>query len=347
MSSEVYIYSLFTISLVFLFNKEYKKSIFLMSLTACSQPTLYAMAGGYFLIYLYDIYDKNHSLMANIKGNLKNIILTGLCFSPILLSFGYAYIVTGKFQLSTVQGVASFIGFFPRFIAYFIDLNFGFLPYIPLILCGSIILFLGGIVKKKIDMIIYFICFLIFVAGFSLMPHINCGQDGMHRYTAFALPALLFFFVMYFNKIFDFNGKDIVLASIVAISLTVNLISMSGKHNRNFVFLQPVAKLALNNFPGLYNPLFSTFNSRINHLDGGYALPPYVIYSNEKTGMVRKILINPSLTDMEILADSFRGDDKSLAYIRKELERIKGSKEYGYINIPKKYDIIFEKSPVQ
>lgn len=339
-SSEVYIYSMVSIALVYFFNKNYKTSIFLISLTACSQPTLFAVAGGFFIIYILSIYDKNMGLYKNIIYNKENIVKGILSFFPIIFLLLYVHMATGKWQLSTVADTQTQIGMITLryFYDYLFNLDFGLFPYIPLFLITSFIIFIKSVIIRKYDAIIFFMSILLFMFGYSLINHINCGYTQIHRYTAFTIPFIIFYVLFYFD-VLTLNRKKYIYVSLILLSFVIFVIY--SKKTNDYVYFSWQTKLILDNYPSLYNPQPSTFNSKVNHIDGGYSVPNIVVYSDDNKN-VRKILVNKSkLKDSNEFLEYFSGDNKSINYIIEKYKNITDNKFY-YINIPKVYKLHYK-----
>jgi hypothetical protein len=95
--------------------------------------------------------------------------------------------------------------------------------------------------------------------------------------------------------------------------------------------MTPIAKYVLDREPSLYNPLYSTFNSRVNHVDGGYQYVLPIVYSNDD-GEVRKILCS-SDTIEEIMSD-YLAVEKDESWWNTLLESKFSEEGTFYINIP-------------
>lgn len=75
----------------------------------------------------------------------------------------------------------------------------------------------------------------------------------------------------------------------------------------NYVRWTPIAQYVLDHAPALYNPLGSTFNSRLNNIDGGYSYDTPLIYWDSRNGRIKKILA--SLKDKDMLLENYYSPD--------------------------------------
>lgn len=76
--------------------------------------------------------------------------------------------------------------------------------------------------------------------------------------------------------------------------LIVYIYGPMGANKITYMSWTPIAQYVMDNFPSFYNPLHSTFNSRTNHVDGGYFYETPILYTTNE-GYVRKILASSNL----------------------------------------------------
>lgn len=349
-------------------------------MAATMNPVIYILGAGYFFIYLYGL-SRDVKFIQAIKGNIKDILKTAACFFPFIFLVMYVYMATGKIGYSTVMYLSDIAGAPARFIAYIIDLNFGFLPYVPLLTAAFLLITLIAVIEKRWDITIYAVSFIAFIFGYSVIIHINCGHTGVHRYVAFSLPALFFFVTLYSRNLFASHRRNVIffrvfmIAGILSVLISaVYAVCFYGKvYSAGYTRMQPAAKFVLNHAPCLYNPLFSTFNSRLNHIDGGYAIRKPAVYIDEKTSEVRKILMDnefksriltymqgKSKEDMDFLSAEITKHenavpaaipqvskpakdekDAQLGIYAKHNFIMSGDKSLYYIDIPRKYHIYY------
>lgn len=99
------------------------------------------------------------------------------------------------------------------------------------------------------------------------------------------------------------------------------------------------SKLILNNYPQLYHINSSTFNCRVNDIDGAYEINDVVIYADEKNGEVRKILYFNDETDYDSLLDKIdSSEDPNLSQLKERINSFDKDKFY-YINIDKNAEV--------
>jgi hypothetical protein len=362
-SAEVFMYTFVVISLVFFFNKAYKRSAFLLTIAGSLNITIMALGIFMIIIFFIDLQKE--------KGNGKNIIVTiynnkwviieyAASFSFIFLAFIYNYAVSGNF-LSTVQSAAAFdIYWFGRFFAYSFDLNFGLFPWFPFIFLLYIAVIVLTVLKLKYHYFLLAAGHICVTMAFSLMYHINCGMSGIHRYNVWIAPVMLFITVIFlFEEIISIGNNNgfllkriipyhqKIIASLIILSnvFTIFILLAVGFRpfeHYNYVTMQHPARFILDRVPAFYNPLYSTFISRVEHRDGGYNYKEPVFYFDSRPNHydeIRKILIRrnekANIKDFLTFANV-----KSKVYFESKLNRISNTgNEFVYLNIPPRYDI--------
>ncbi len=343
-SGEVFIYSFLVMGLTFWYNKQYKRAAFFTSVAGMLNPTI--MSVGIIMIaeFFYEILKaekENQNQKASIWKKLFDkkveIIKFGMCFIVGVIPFIYNFYNTGYINLT-----AAYEGFtkgeestFQRFMAYLFDLNFGILVYyLPLMLVAVILLF-ASIVGKKWRYLVWLLTFLVNVYLYSIMVHINSGMSGIARYNVWGAVILIYAVVCFFEEIE--KKKQAVLATWVSLSIgiiiTTVIVAMYGPHyaektrDRDFT---PIAEFVMDKCPALYNPLHSTFNSRVNHIDGGYVIETPLIYENEN-GEVKKMLV--SAEDKQYILENYEDEnDGAGEWLSKKFDGIGEGKHYISIN---------------
>ncbi len=338
-SGETLIYSFLAIGLICWHNDWYKRAAVFISLAGTMNSTI--MSVGIFLIIDYAIVlikrkEQNTKWLDYIKSNTIDVVKFGACFVIGLIPMAYFYYHTGYINLS-----ASYSGFtqgreltIQRFLAYLFDLNFGILPYFPIILILGIILLSTAIIKRNRRYILWFLAFIVNVFLYSVMVHINNGMSGIARYNVWGV-LILIFGVCLISK--DLIGSDLlmntarkgILINILILALIIP--SYDGSSCKNWT---PIAEFVLDKCPQLYNPLHSTFNARTNHLDGGYEYETPVIYTADD-GYTRKILA--SSKDKDKLNELFTSESKP-GWMADKIQSL-GENEL-YISIPKNKKVV-------
>ena len=306
-SGETVIYAFLTIALVCWYNKWYKRAAIFISLAGTLNTTIMSVGIIMILEYLLRLRwsgDRDLNLLQFVKKNALNIIGYGFCYIIGLIPMVYFYYHTGYINLTASH--ASFLTgtgetTFQRFMAYLFDLNFGFLPYYPIILVLGIVLLVVSAAKKYWRYIEWFVAFVINVLLYSVMVHINSGMSGIARYNVWG-GVILIFSVCLFGM--DLVKKTIVkqavymggCVNIIILLLIIYCYGPMGASKVPYIYWTPVAEWVLDTYPALYNPLHSTFASRTLHCDGGYNPDTPIVYSAED-GYVRKVLASESDAD--------------------------------------------------
>lgn len=300
-SGEVLIYSFLAIALIAWYNQWYKRAAFFVSLAGTLNITI--MSVGIIMIMEYGIRlirekKEKESWGCFIKNRIGEVIRYGCCYICGLVPMAYFYYHTGFINLT-----ASFDYYlqarertWERFLAYIFDLNFGILPYYPLILVFGIVLVVRAVRKKHWRYLEWFLTFIVNIYLYSVMIHINGGMSGIARYNSWSVLFLVFAVCLFGEELicneWEKRIQQIGLCtSTVILALIVYDYGPAGAENTSYVNWTPIAEYFLDHFSAMYNPLHSTFNSRVIHVDVnesyGYELP--IIYTG-KDGYVRKIL---------------------------------------------------------
>ena len=347
-SAEVFIFSLIGIAMVCWYNKWYKRAALMISLAGMLNPTILSIGIVMIIEYLTKVL-KDRREHEEVKKfairSVKKIIVYGSCYIIALIPFVYNYYNTGHINLT-----ASISGFtdgkettFARFIAYLFDFNFGFLPYFSILFLTALFLIPLAICRKQWNYIKWMACFLINVFLYSIMVHINSGMSGIARYNAWGAVIMIFAVCIYFNKtlkkpILKVLTNILLIISTMLTGLIISAYGPMSASNTSSVCMLPIAEKVLNSVPSIYNPLHSTFNSRVNNIDGGYDYPTPIIYCNSE-GHVKKILATSE--DAEEILNNYTvilGDEK---WLKEQVDKL--SEKETYISVPFKYIIVKNK----
>ncbi|MEG1639702.1 MAG: hypothetical protein RR284_02140 [Ruthenibacterium sp.] len=346
MSAEVFIYAFIVLTMQYWLNGEYAKAALAVSIVSTLNTLILVL--GIFMIaeYLFKILKDNNALHWKTVipcwlSHWKPIISYGLIYVIALVPFAYNFYYTGHISLpGAAIGPENKIGaVFPRMWAYVSDLNFGYFPYYSLILAVAAVMLLLACMKKFVPYLKIIACFVCLIFVYSFMPHINCGMSGIARYNVWGAPILLFAVVYYISELFTAqNARRLAWVSVAG--STVFLAFIIYKYNpilaknTSGVAFTPIAQKVLTYCPALYNPLGSTFNSRVNHIDGayGYELP---LYYADNTGEVRKIRANAESADT--ILEELKGSDADIKWLKEQLAKL-GEKE-SYVNIDRKHQL--------
>lgn len=348
-SAEVFITTLVGLCLINWVNKNYKTAAICISLAGTMNPTVLMVGIIMVMDFLIDLVPKESkkSLFLIIKTIIKEwkyIIAYGLCYLVGIIPFFFNLYISGHINLTASYSnfVTSETSTFERFLAYLFDLNYGILPYFCIFLFVFFILFILAILKRNWDYLKISLSFLGTIYAFSIMIHINSGMSGIARYNIWVAIIMVFVVCYYFDELIPLKtlGQKICPCILLAISIALSsaVLYIYGPMyaaNTNYVSMTPIAKWVLNNAPSLYNPLTSTFCSRVCHVDGGYLYSLPIVYIDEN-GHVKKILAN--LDNYNELHNSLVGADaEDDEWIKAKLNDL--TEKEKYISVPLQYTI--------
>ncbi|MGI6681425.1 MAG: hypothetical protein ACOX3T_08120 [Bdellovibrionota bacterium] len=346
-SAETFIFAFIGMALVFWYNREYKRAAIFISIAGTMNPTVIVIGMGIVVDYFINILsDKQNgeSYILRFKNKLKDIFLLGSSFLIFLVPLAYNY-----YHVNHINLTASYSGFtlnrpynttLRRLVAYMFDLNYGVLPYFPIILSLAIILFVIAIFKKQFRYVFICLVWLGMVYSYSLMVHINSGMAGIARYNAWGSVIIVFAVCIYFDKLISSKWLKRFVVLLLAISPIISAIILQCyglvmATNTSYVYFTPIAKYVLNNAPYLYNPLHSTFSSRVTHVDGGYNYQTPLIYS-AKRGYVRKILATAK-DKARLRQEAYFENKEDTKWFYNKLSKL--TDKESYISIPKSIKI--------
>jgi hypothetical protein len=353
-SAEVFICSLMIISLVFFANRNHHLAALFMSVASTLNITICAFGLIILVDYFIFISDSEKEansklkIIAAISHNWKKVFVLAICFLPVIITPLWNLYHYRK--ITPQIGMAQFDVFWlKRFVSYLFDLNFGFLPYFPILLILFFIILIIGIYKKKRQIIMLALGFFIIVFLYSAMGHINCGMTAMSRYNSWSFPFLVIIVVSQFDKLFNnYKIRRIVfLLMLFSAGSTFALTKIVMDHNGgSYVPFTPIAKLFMDIVPALYNPYPFTFISRNEHYDGGYdrnAAIPFVYSSDD--GFARKILIPPKCGNpVDFFEFTFSGAKNDIGWLSEQGRKLKANNpfDWTYLNIPSGRKIIYD-----
>lgn len=343
-SAEVFIYAFLVMTMVFWYNRWYKRAALSVSIAGMLNPTImcigFLMIAEYLLV-LWKDKKENDNVFVYIKQNTFKIFKYGACYIVGLIPMIYNYYNVGHINLTASNShyVYARETTVERFWSYIFDLNYGLFPYFSVIVSGAMILLIIAVVHRHWRYLEWMSALVITIMLYSLMAHINSGMAGISRYNSWGSVILIFAVCLFYNEIIrnDKFNNVIKLFLYMGTILTGVLVFYYGPDkasNTSFLNLTPIARVVLDKNPRLYNPLPSTFNSRVNHQDGGYDYVTPITYS-ANDGYVRKILATSN--DKAVLAGykSLAGNDE---WLEAQIDKLT-SKE-SYISIPPKYRVI-------
>ena len=349
-SAEVFIFSMLLMAMTCWYNRWDTRSAIFVSIAGTLNPTI--MAVGIVMIIDYMIrMVKGKEVTVPWKTYLKSIIPKiikyGSCYVIGLIPMIYNYCNVGNINLSAsvdglTHGNESTVS---RFAAYLTDLNFGILPYYPIsLMIGGVLIFFA-IWKVHIRYLEWILTFLIVVMLYSVIIHINCGMSGISRYNSWGSVLLLCAVILYYGEIIRNRISLVIVKSflVIGVAITCLLIIRYNPFVAKrvpYTSMSPVAKFVLDRIPQLYNPLHSTFNSRVNHVDGGYDyienLP--IVYETDDRHAKKILAIRDNKA---ALLSNYRMYGDSRKWFDEQLNSLTDTP--SYISIPSKYSVIYAK----
>lgn len=338
-SNEICLMSFMILACSALFSRRYALSAFFTGVSATLNVACFLF---FPFVYLIFFYRDTHFL--SLKINVLRQCIINVCadYKKMILIIlgsmvGFIPITINLLRwnrIAVMQGMGAIEGIFERFLAYLLDLNFGILPYYPLVL----FIFIALLLVAKKEYFFYFLTICGIMLTFSLMRHINCGMAFMSRYLSWTMPLILIGVLYYSHKyIHNFYLLKAVkyfisLSVLYSIIVSINYIA---KFQCDGSVFHSIPKRILSYCPALYNPLFSTFDSRVNHIDGGYAfynrLP---VEYFDKNGNLKKVLLKTEQIENYLL-NEIRYDPKLSKDIERERKKSDDiEKVYQYLNFP-------------
>lgn len=316
--------------------KKYRISALIISITCMMNPAI--MGGGIilFLDYFTDKYFEGKKLVIN-KDKIIDTIKLCSCYIPSLLPFAINYYYLGV--LNPTSGTGNVESILRRSLAYFFDLNFGFSSISVVLLLLFIAAFFYSILKRKKQMFMECLAVIFTVVIISFHIHINCGMINTARYVLWLYPCYAF-------AIFEFlsvslEEKKKLRMSLVTLSVaSVGMVFCINGKSYPYTDFNNVSKFILDRNPQFYISFCdSTFNSRTNHIDGGYDLDGYAIYCDSETNEVRKVMYcntdeNKEALDMIITPPSEETGGKRFI----DLMRQESDGKIHYVNIGRNND---------
>lgn len=338
-SNEICLMSFLILACSALFSNRYVLSAFFSGIAATLN-----IASFIFVPFLYLSYFYRNSIFLSFKISVLRQCVIDLFIDykrtilMMLGSFiGFIPVAINLYRWNRVvmmQGMGNTDGIFERFLAYLFDLNFGILPYYPFVL----LLFFGLLLTFKRDYFFYVITVCGIILSFSIMIHINCGMEHMARYLSWIMPLILigiFYYTRkYLHNFYLLNTLKFLFFLSMIYSIGISIVYIPT--NQHYCEFRSISKRIISFYPALYNPLFSTFNSRVNHYDGAYDFYNYLpIEYIDKKGNIRKVLLETKQIENYIDTKIIYSPKKE-KYIEKEKKKINNlDKKYQYINFPK------------
>ncbi len=293
--TEVFIFALVVMGLVFWNNRKFIPAMLLTSVAATGNLAVLALAFVIGLDFVITSFKDSKSLGKVVKSTLPLLVCALPGFIPVILSF----IHFGTY--SPVAAVAS-VGAsdYPTdsrlwaALSYIIDPNQGMLIYSALIIPAFIVLVAVNLIHRErlLSTVLNLFCAALLLLIISQELHINCGMSFIMRYNVWMLPLYAFFVVNNLKKFWQ--GVTIVGGSSVWALILIFIMVNSGLTNCYLEFT-PVGKFVLESFPTVYNPPVGIFYSRTLGSEVYYCEDP-VAY-RDSDGNVLKMLFSSDALD--------------------------------------------------
>ena len=308
---EVFTYSFVVIAIAFYLKKDYRLAVLSSSLASLQNPPL-SILTIYIIIYGW----KATGL------RLRELSLLSFCASISVIPYVFYYLNYHIFSLIVSSG-ASNINYISvdKIFSLFFDLNFGMLPYIPLLMFLSIFMLIYSITRKNLVIPSLWLVLIMMATICSTAGNWNCGIMYINRYSVWMLPLIILICIYGMPQ---FSPKIINIFLCISFVITVLILGplIYDYDGGNYVHLNLLSKEVLINTPGLYNPPYDVFAERALGGEGRFddRLPIILVYN----GIPRK-----ALTDYVglRLIERFTGNP-----IKKETYEKVGRSRIGYVN---------------
>lgn len=342
-SAEVFIYSCLVVAMVCWYNQWYKRGAVAVSVAGMLNPTIMSIGIIMIIEYLLKLLNgKNTNFVQFIKDNWKNVISYGCCYIVGLIPMIYNYYNTGYINLtSSYEWLLQEKGsIYKTFLSYIFDFNYGILPYHTVLLLTAFGLMAIAVVDRHWRFLEWILAFMVNIALYAMTVHINCGMSGIARYNMWVSSILIFAVCLFISDIIK-KRKILIFAKIsilIGVCITGVIVFYYGPYRAsetNYMYMTPIAEFILDKTPSLYNPLHSTFNSRVSHLDGGYDYRTPIVYC-AKDGYVRKILASEK--DKGELLDNYMSSVNDHGWLKSKIDDL--SEKESYISVPAKYKVV-------
>lgn len=334
-SGEVFGYAVLMLSVIYWMEKKYHKAAFFCAIAGTFNIVIFVWGLVMIPWYLYCMRTNSTSsepLISFFLRRWKTVFKYGCCYIIGILPILFNLYEVGNINITanagfTAQSIRTVI---ENFIAYFIDLNFGFLPYFTILLFFNIFIFILALKTKAFKYIALMVAFLGIAFGYSMIFHINCGMEGISRYNSWNSVFLIIMGIYGLEELIHPPKLKTAFSALIALGIALTFFITRLVSPNTYVEMLPVASFVLNHYPHLYNPLPSTFNSRISHIDGGYNYKCPIIYYDDN-GFARKNLVDSDSKNTVLKQLSGNSNDNSWL-----LDQLNTVTEEQYISINKK-----------
>lgn len=226
----------------------------------------------------------------------------------------FYYINYHTFSLITLSGMAniSYISL-DKVGSLFFDVNFGLLPYFPILLPFTVIFVLISVQKRKWHILQLWALLLLIALIRGTQRNWNSGMMYINRYAVLMIPIMLMIAMLsteYFShkKTSTIFVISIIITAVITGPLLINYDGVNWVNNNKYL------NYVLTIIPMAYNPPFEVFSERAIHKEVDYYGYLPIIYTYD--GKPRKILTdNQHLSKIEPYIDP-----KDIDNLHREIE---------------------------
>ena len=334
--TEMYIFAFEVIGLVFLYNKQYARSILALSVSAMQNVGVLPMAAIAGIAYILDCYNKyaseshDRNVGKFILTYWKKIVPYGFLYLPAFCPIITTYLRFGVFnRVAAVAMENKYL--LHKAIDYLFDPNLGIFPYEPIILIAFIVLIVLGIRRFPQDAILNLLGVVGILFIISHQRQINSGMQEIMRYCVWIIPVMIFYVVLHWQPSSKKRNGLIVATALECVFTTV-MVGYCVWFDGAYTSCQFAnwTKVLIDIAPQVYNPTHGIFYSRTSGIES-YHWPIPVVYTNDH-GYVRKILLSKEAEET-FYDDSFLIDGQGNLIDKNTLKGYKVDEgDYTYFN---------------
>jgi hypothetical protein len=276
-SAEVFTASLVVLAIALFTRERYVPGVLAAGLGATMNPSLLVVVAA---LAAYGV------LKTPRPGRLSSAIRLAAAASLSLLAATFNFIYFGAGNLIQRAGMAS-TGFISahKIEAFFLSLNQGLLPYVPVVLVLATVAVGRAIVRRDAWTLVRFLAVLAAVTLSATTIEWNSDAAGMRRHAMWVFPLLLWLAL----ELLASDTPKVRRAAALALAAQY-LVFAAWVYPPGMSQLSPLAELVLTHAPGLYSPVPTDFAPRAEH----YTVPiaealPAVFVAD---GSVSKVLVD-------------------------------------------------------
>ncbi|MEK3704885.1 hypothetical protein MKY87_12395 [Paenibacillus sp. FSL R7-0198] len=286
--TEVFSYVMIFLGLIYYFEEKPKASVLFFSLAALQSPAISILS---LYVLLSELLKEKTNLFKD-RRSLLNYLLLGAVSTINIMPFLFYYFHFGEFSLITATGYSSLeLITIRKVLSLFFDLNFGLIIYTPVLIISMLYL----VIKKHKNAIVMFTLLILMSIVNATQLNWNSGMMYINRYSVWYIPLMIFGVIFYFNKM-KIKKLYLIIAIFIFTTGSVTVYCLKQYDYSNYLRFSPVAKLIMNNYPRLSNPVPEIFYERALGLEKmeNVKFPISLINSD---GQVRKTLDRNSMEE--------------------------------------------------